>query len=180
MIYIFTGKGKGKTTAALGVGLRALGADKKVLMIQFLKPGDSSENEVIEKLNNFKVKSFGRRGFFVPEEKLEGNPELKEEGVKAFGEKDEKLVSEALKTAEKKKVNYDILILDEINLALYYNLIKEGKVLDFLDNIESTHVILTGRYCPDSLIEKADLVTEAKEIKHYYNQGQDPIKGIDL
>lgn len=180
MIYVFTGEGKGKTTAALGVGLRALGTDKKVLMIQFLKPGDSSENEVIEKLDNFKVKSFGRRGFFVPEKKLEENPELKDEGVRAFGEKDEDLILEGLKTAEKKKADYDILILDEINLALHYNLIKEGRVLKLLDDIESTHVILTGRHCPDSLIEKADLVTRNKEVKHYYNQGQNPVKGIDL
>lgn len=180
MIYVFTGKGKGKTTAALGVGLRAIGAEKKVLMVQFLKPGDSSEKEAIKKLDSFTIKSFGREGFFVSESELEENPELKEEGVKAFQEKDKKLMREGLKFAQKQKEKYDVMILDEINLVLRYNLIKEKKVLNFLESIENTHLILTGRYCPEFIKEEADLITKAKEIKHYYNQGREPIKGIDL
>lgn len=180
MIYVFTGKGKGKTTAALGVGLRAIGAEKKVLMVQFLKPGDSSEKEVIEKLNNFTVKSFGREGFFVSKEQLEKNPELKEEGVEAFQEKDKELMQEGLKFAQKQREEYDVMILDEINLTLRYNLIKEEKILNFLESVEDTHLILTGRHCPESVEEEADLVTKAKEVKHYYNKGHEPIKGIDL
>ncbi|MEF8846819.1 MAG: cob(I)yrinic acid a,c-diamide adenosyltransferase [Candidatus Paceibacterota bacterium] len=179
-IYVFTGRGKGKTTAALGVGLRALGADKKVLMIQFLKPGDSSEREVIKKINNFDIKSLGREGFFLPKSKLEKNPELKEKGIEAFKEKDKEIVLEGLEVAKKKSSDYDIIILDEINLALHYDLIEEGKVLNLLDNIGEAHLILTGRYCPDSIINKADLVTKTEEIKHYYNKGHKPIKGIDL
>lgn len=177
MIYVFTGKGKGKTTAALGIGLRALGAGKKVLMIQFLKSGDSSEAKLIEKLNNFDIKSFGREGFFLPNSKLEENPSL--EGVEAFKEKDEEIALQGLKVAEQEKDKYDIIILDEINLVLHYNLIEEEKVLDFLDSVNN-HVILTGRYCSDSIIEKADLVSNIEEVKHYYQQGHEPIKGIDL
>lgn len=180
MIYVFTGNGKGKTTAALGIGLRAVGAGKKVLMIQFLKPGNSSENKVIEKMDNFVVKSFGREGFFVPQSKLEENPELKQQQVKAFEAEDRERAERGLRIADQRKDEYQVVILDEINLALHYNLLKEEKVLNFLRGVNDTHLILTGRYCPGSVKEEADLVTDCKEVKHYYHQGQGPIKGIDL
>lgn len=180
MIYVFTGDGKGKTTAALGVGLRAIGAGKKVLMIQFLKPGDSSESKILSELNNFELKSFGREGFFVSESQLKENPELEEQGVKTFEKKDKELAQKGLSTAQKSLGNYDVIILDEINLAMRYNLIEQEQILKFLNKVDNTHIILTGRDCPEQVASKADLVTECKEVKHYYHQGHEPVKGIDL
>jgi cob(I)alamin adenosyltransferase len=93
------------------------------------------------------------------------------------------LARKALQQARKALIsgNYDIVILDEICVALYYNLLKLEEVLHFLSNIPGhIEIILTGRYCPKELLEKADLVTEMKEIKHYYQKGVSARKGIEL
>jgi cob(I)alamin adenosyltransferase len=176
MIFVFTGKGKGKTTAALGMGIRALGAGKKVLMIQFLKSGSSSENKVIDQLEGFDRKSFGRKGFFLPESQL--TEKLKAEGVKSLKKKDKNLARKGFKIAKNSVQEYDLLILDEINLALRYNLLNLDSVIEFLREVE-TDLVLTGRYCPKEIIEASDLTTEMKEIKHYYNQGYFSKKGIE-
>lgn len=181
MIYVFTGDGKGKTSAALGIGLRMVGSGQKVLLIQFLKTNLSSENSALEKIDNFDVKSFGRPGFFLPLEMIDKHPELRAEGVSPFESKDFELAQEALLFSQQQSSNYDLLILDEINVAVYFHLVHESEVLDFLDKVKkSCHIILTGRQCSQEIIERADLVTNFQEIKHYYQKNIKAIKGIDF
>jgi len=168
MLQIYTGDAKGKTTAALGLGLRAIGADKKVLLIQFLKDGQSSEIEVIKKIKNFEVKIFGRKGF-VSKNKL-----LK---------KDFNLASQGFNFAQKaiKSKKYDLIILDEMNMVNYFGLIKVKDILELIKKIPSkTELVLTGRNASKKLIQVADLVTEMKEIKHYYTKAIKPRKGIEF
>lgn len=183
MIYVFTGNGKGKTTSAIGMGIRAVGARKKVLMIQFLKSkGLTSENRVIKKIKNFKIKSFGQKGFFLPQSELEKKPELKRKGVKALSEKDLELFKRGFSLVKKaaKSKKYQLLILDEITLALKFGLITQKEIEGFLKkHKEKVDIVLTGRYCPKELIKIADLVTEMKEVKHYYQKGKGARKGIE-
>lgn len=162
MIYVFTGNGKGKTTSAVGMGMRAVGAGSKVLMIQFLKTGDSSENRAIKKIKNFKIRSFGRPGF---------GP---------YGDKDFLLAKKGWDFLKKEagKGKYHLIILDEINLVLKFKLLAFKDVLTFLKSRgKKIDVVLTGRYCPKEIIDMADLVTEFKEIKHYFKKGIKAKKG---
>lgn len=182
MIYVFTGDGKGKTTAAIGMGLRAVGADKEVLMVRFLKgSGVSSEEKIIGEIENFSLKSFGRKGFFLPKSELEKNPELKEKGVKPLSEKDKELFDEGISFA-KDAINedkYDLIILDEIFLGLEFGLIEEENLIDFLEKHKDLDIALTGRHAPEDFFRFADLVTEMKEVKHPYQEGKQARKGID-
>lgn len=164
MIYVFTGNGKGKTISALGMGLRAAGAGKKVLMVQFLKTGTSSEIKAIKKISNFQTKSFGRTGF---------GP---------YSEKDSRLAKLgflfAKKAAQSKK--YSLLLLDEINIAAHFKLIEVKETIEFLRKYgKNLDIVLTGRYCPEEIIKIADLVTELKEIKHYFKKGIIAKRGIE-
>jgi cob(I)alamin adenosyltransferase len=168
LVQVYTGNGKGKTTAAFGLALRAIGRGLKVYVIQFIKGGfDYGELYVVDKLPNLTLKAFGR-GKFVTE--------------KPAGKEDVELAEEALALAEEvvKSGEYDIVILDEINVALNLKLIEIGKVLELVKN-KPKHVelILTGRYAPNEIIEAADLVTEMKEVKHPFNKGFQARKGIE-
>jgi cob(I)alamin adenosyltransferase len=184
MIYILTGNGKGKTTAAIGMGIRAAGAGKKVLMIRFLKPeGGSSEDKVIKEIANFDLKSFGRSGFFLPPSDLEKSPALKKQGIRPLDKIDAKLAEQGLSLAqEKAKLGAcQFLILDEICVALKFRLLDQEKVLNFLRSYrESLDLVLTGRDCPAKIIKEADLVTSLEEKKHYYQKGYQPRKGIEF
>jgi cob(I)alamin adenosyltransferase len=181
MIYVFTGNGKGKTSAALGAGLRMIGAGKKVFLVQFLKASISSENWAIKKIENFEIRSFGRQGFFLPQKTIEKYPKLKEKGVKSFDKQDIKLAKEALACAKKNSHDYDLLILDEVNIAIHFKLIQVSELLKFLERTKKhCHIILTGRQCPQEIIEKADLVTDFQEVKHYYQKNISAIRGIDF
>ncbi|MCX7759909.1 MAG: cob(I)yrinic acid a,c-diamide adenosyltransferase [Hydrogenothermaceae bacterium] len=180
MIYIFTGNGKGKTTAAIGTGIRAVGAGKKVLMIQFMKDKTlSSEANVLDKIENFVLKSFGRRGFYLPKKMLQENPELLKKGVRPLEEEDKNLAKEALKFAKDNLRNFDLIILDEICVAIYFELLEIEEVTDLLSN-EGKHFILTGRNCPEKIVDLSDLVTEMVEIKHPYEKGVKAVKGLDF
>jgi len=168
IVQVYTGNGKGKTSAAFGLALRAIGRGLKVYVIQFIKGGfNYGELYIVDKLPNLELKAFGR-GKFVTE--------------KPPGKEDVELAEKALALAEKvvKSGEYDIVILDEINVALNLKLIKIGKVLELIRN-KPKHVelILTGRYAPDEIIEAADLVTEMREVKHPYNKGFQARKGIE-
>jgi cob(I)alamin adenosyltransferase len=168
LVQVYTGNGKGKTSAAFGIALRAIGRGLKVYIIQFIKGGfDYGELYVVDKLPNLKLKAFGR-GKFVTQRPAE--------------KEDVKLAEEALILAEEvvKSGEYDIVILDEINVALNLKLIKTKKVLELMKN-KPKHVelILTGRYAPNEMIEAADLVTEMKEVKHPFNKGFQARKGIE-
>lgn len=164
MIFVFTGNGKGKTTSALGMALRAAGAGKKVLMVQFLKDGSSSEVKAIEKVDNFEIRSFGRPGF---------GP---------YSEKDFQLAKLGFIFAKKEAESqrYSLLMLDEINVALKFKLIDLKEAIAFLKEYgKKLDVILTGRYCPKEILKIADSATEFKELKHYFNKGVKARKGIE-
>ncbi len=172
MLYIFTGNGKGKTTAALGQAMRAVGEGKKVLMVQFIKgPWKSGEDFLAKGLEpNFKLVKMGK-GFVG----IMGDTLPREEHEKA--------AEDALKYA-RQKINsgkWDILILDEVNNAVSLNLISKEKVLEFVDYAEKKleHLILTGRDAPPEFIDRADLVTEMKDIKHPYDKGIKGKRGLE-
>lgn len=165
MIYVLTGRGKGKTTSAMGMALRAVGAGRKVLMVQFLKDGNSSELKAIKKIKNFDVKYFGRQGF---------GP---------YSAKDTRLAKSGFIFAEKsaKSGKCGLLILDEINVALKLKLIGLPEAIDFLKKYgRKLDVVLTGRYCPEEIIGMADLATEFKEVKHYFKKSVKARKGIEF
>lgn len=170
-VHIYTGNGKGKTTAALGLGLRALGYGKKVAIVQFLKGRVVGEHLLKEKLGeNFTIDNFGRK------ELIFDRGELKKtdyEEAKNAMERAEKFIKEGV----------NVLVLDEINIALYFNLLEIDEVVRFIDKAKYSPtldvLILTGRKAPEQLINKADLVTEMKEIKHPYAHGQIAKKGIE-
>lgn len=162
MFQIYTGNGKGKTTASIGLGLRAVGAGKKVLMIQFLKTEHTSEVKAIRKYlkNRFIIKSFGRKGF--------PNPQT------GFTKQDFDLADKALKLAKKAVLsrNYDLIILDEINVAVDYGLIKLKDALNLIKILPTNkNLVFTGRYAKKQIMNCADLISEAREIKHPYKKG---------
>ncbi|HOV79116.1 MAG TPA: cob(I)yrinic acid a,c-diamide adenosyltransferase [Bacillota bacterium] len=171
LILVNTGNGKGKTTAALGMGLRAWGQGMKVLVLQFIKGGwKYGELKAAEKLApGFEIRQMGE-GFI----KGPGDKEL-DEHRQAAGE-----ALEAART-EIASGKYDLIILDEILYAIHYGLVALDDVLALLDGKpEELHLVLTGRNAPPEIIEKADLVTEMKEIKHPFTSGIAAQKGIEF
>jgi len=165
-IHIYTGNGKGKTTAALGLAMRAVCAGKKVYMGQFVKGMKYSEVKAQEYLPNFHIEQLGR-SCFIEKAPTQEDIDLAVKGLTKC--------NNILRNGE-----YDVVILDEINIALYFKLFSVEYVLDMLRNKrENVEVILTGRYAPQELIDIADLVTEMKEIKHYYAKGIMARKGIE-
>lgn len=168
MIHVYIGHGKGKTTAAMGLGLRALGAGQKVLLIQFLKDGTSSELKIIKRIKNFDLKIFGKKGFIEKNKLSKKDYDLARQGFN--------FVQKAIKDNK-----YDLIILDEINLANYFGLIKTQEILDLIKKTPSkTELILTGRNPSKRIIQQADLVTEMKQIKHYFKKGIKARKGIEF
>ncbi len=165
-IQIYTGNGKGKTTAALGLSLRAACAGKKVFFGQFTKGMKYSELNAVKYLPNFNLEQFGG-DHFIFNKPTKADIKLAEKGLKR--------AEEVLTSGE-----YDVVVLDEINIALFYELFSVEQVIEMLDKRhEKVEVILTGRYANEKLIEKADLVTEMKEIKHYYTIGVPAREGIE-
>lgn len=170
-VQIYTGNGKGKTTAAVGLGVRAAGDGYSVFMVQFLKSGSTGELESIKKLEpNFKIFRFEKkRGFFWTlndEEKAELKLEIQE----AY-----KFCLETLKNNK-----CDILIMDEIMGALSNELVSKEQVLQLMDDKpNNVELILTGRNVPEEIVDRADLVTEMREIKHYFSKGVPAREGIE-
>ncbi|MHC1705145.1 MAG: cob(I)yrinic acid a,c-diamide adenosyltransferase [Tenuifilaceae bacterium] len=167
-IHLYTGNGKGKTTAALGLALRAIGAGQQVFIAQFVKGMPYSEILSIKKyLPGITLLQYGLDCFIV-NEPTDKDIEAARKGLLEVSE----IIASNL---------YDMVILDEICIALYYKLFSLNEVIDLLKSKpEPTELVLTGRYAPAQLIEIADLVTEMKEIKHYYNQGIEARKGIEF
>jgi cob(I)alamin adenosyltransferase len=168
LIIVYTGNGKGKTTAALGAALRALGHGKKVHIAYFMKgPSPYGEQVTMSKLPNITFSKFGRKGFVDPDNVTSKD---QEEAYKSLLAAQEAVLSG----------NYGLVILDEINIAVAWNLLEVEAVINLIDNKPSNvDIILTGRYADQLLIAKADLVTEMLEIKHPYAQGTGAKKGID-
>jgi cob(I)alamin adenosyltransferase len=154
-VYLFTGTGAGKTTNALGLALRSIGHQHKVIMVQFLKWWRNTGEFKVQKMLSpyYEIYLFGRKGWI---------------GLGNLGDEDRKLAEKALKFAEKvaKEKKPALLILDEINLALYCNLLDLREVLRFLDEVpKGTDVVLTGRFAPKELQDRADFVNEVKDVK---------------
>jgi cob(I)alamin adenosyltransferase len=167
LIQIYTGNGKGKTTACLGLALRAQGAGLKVFIGQFIKRGHYSELAAIKKLPNIKVNQFGREGFIVNKATAKDLALAKNGLNKVAG-----IIA---------KKTYDLIILDEINVAIRLKLIKLKEILELIKSIpQETELILTGRYAHPRLLKIADLVSEIKERKHYFKKGKKARKGIEF
>lgn len=167
-IHVYTGNGKGKTTAAFGLSLRAAGAGKKVFFAQFVKGKIYSEIEAVQKyLPQITVKQYGLDCFIY------NQPEQKDIDAALIGLHEVELIIE--------QGLYNIVVLDEANIALYYKLFTVNQLLQILDKKHpETEIIITGRYAPTQIIDKADLVTEMREIKHYYNNGVQARQGIEF
>lgn len=165
MVQVYTGNGKGKTTAAIGIAVRARGAGIKVFMAQFVKSSKCSESKVLARLG-VRVKQYGS-GF------IKGRPDQRalERGRTGLVE-----VTKALRSGR-----YGLVILDEANVAVKYG------VLDFKDLLrvitkrqKDVEVVITGRYAHPKVLKAADLVTEMKEVKHYYKKGLKARRGIEF
>ena len=169
-IQVYTGSGKGKTTAAIGLALRAAGRSKSTYIAQFLKKGEYGEILAIEKfLAGFiTLQQFGLPDFH---HQSQGVTEEERKAAQAGVEAVKKVLAEN---------KYDVVILDEVNLLLHFKIIEEAVILDLIDNKPGqVELILTGRFAPESIIKRADLVTEMKEIKHYYQRGIQARDGIE-
>ena len=166
-IHVYTGNGKGKTTAAFGLALRAVGAGMKVFIGQFVKGKTYNENIAIARyLKNITVQQFGLGCFIV------NTPT--DDDIRAAGKGLDKM-SKIIEAGE-----HNLVIMDEVNIALYYKLIDVNQLIDIMKNKpDHIELVLTGRYAPQEIINIADLVTEMKEVKHYYQQGIEARKGIE-
>ena len=166
-VQIYTGNGKGKTTASLGLALRAAGAGFKVFIAQFLKQGDYSEIKALSKFKDeITVEQYGL-GRFV---KGEPSPEDIEAGKRGY----ERLI-EILK-----KGAHDLVIAEEANVAVMCKLFSEDELINLIDaKPDEIELVITGRGATQRVIDKADLVTEMQEIKHYYKQGVMARVGIE-
>jgi cob(I)alamin adenosyltransferase len=172
LVVVYTGKGKGKTTAALGMVLRAVGHGYKVGMIQFIKGewyyGELTSSKRLEPEFEMIAAGKGFVGIIDDDHPIEEHQKAAREAVE--------LVREKLASGQ-----YDVMILDEINYAVNLNLISVDDVLDIIaTRPEKTTLVLTGNHAHERVIEAADLVTEMKEVKHPYKKGIKAKKGIDF
>jgi len=175
-IQVYTGYGKGKTTAALGLAVRALGRGKKVAIVYFDKGGDHyGERRILEKLkaDHLEYVATGRERFNARTRTFRFGVE---EGDRQEAERGLKLVEEYFK-----KASVDLLILDEINSTIALGMLNLGKFLEVLaKKPEQMEVVLTGRDAPEEILKRADLVTEMKLVKHYFYQGVEAREGIEF
>lgn len=175
LILVNTGNGKGKTTAALGVVLRAVGQGLKVLILQFIKSGNGyGELEGLKRLGDaVTIKSMGKG--FIYYKRDEVSPEELKTHKTAAQEAWQTLVDEV--NSDK----WDLIVMDEINNAINYNLISVDEVVHMLRNKpKRLHLILTGRYAKPEIIDLADTVTEMNVVKHAYQNGIKAAKGIEF
>jgi cob(I)alamin adenosyltransferase len=168
-IQIYTGNGKGKTTAAIGQAVRAAGFGLKTYIVQFMKEFPYNELNSLKHLKEWiTIEQFGGDEFVYKKE-----PPGKNEIDKAH---------RGLAAAKAKMLSgkYDIIILDEVCVSIFFGLFSDEEILTFIkQKPENVELILTGRYCPEKLLDKADLVTEMNEVKHYYQEGVMSRKGIE-
>lgn len=186
---VYTGDGKGKTTAALGLAVRAVGWGLRVLMIQFMKQWGYGEHRAAQRLSpEFEIIQVGTPYFVAREDDLD--PGVLEEirgEVKVFppGHPPDELVQQAergILHAERAFENgsADVIILDEINMAAHFGLIPVQRILGLISSRpRGVELVLTGRRAPQEIIDAADLVTEMREIKHYWSQGLHARRGIE-
>ena len=169
LIQVYTGGGKGKTTAAWGQALRAVGRGWKVAIVEFLKPQSSGERLAAERLGpNLAV--FGETRPFDPRIDQRESAELREDSRRNF-----QIAKDLVLSGE-----WDMVVLDEINVVLYYDFVRREEMLDlFARRPEGVEIVLTGRYAPDWLVDAAHLVTEMGAVKHPVEHGLGARKGIE-
>jgi|SRR3989338_222695 len=193
LVQIFTGNGKGKTTSSLGLCLRAIGQGFNAYVIQFLKSGDTGELFSVKKyLPNMTIVQFGRQALLEKQTRVfefSGKEEIKARGPKSgkyfYFPPDADEAEPCRRALEHaftivKSGEYNIVVLDEVNCALSKNLIEISEVIRLIDE-KPKHVelILTGRNVPKEIIEKSDLVSEVREIKHPWHKGVLARRGIE-
>ncbi|OPX85149.1 MAG: Cob(I)yrinic acid a,c-diamide adenosyltransferase [Pelotomaculum sp. PtaB.Bin104] len=171
LLLVFTGDGKGKTTAALGMALRAWGQGMKVLIVQFIKSSiwQSGEQKAAEKLGSgLTIRSTGMGFVYEVDGDFDRHRQAAQEALGLAG-------------SEISYGKYDLVILDEIFYAINCGLISLDDVLGLVDRKqEHVHLVLTGRNAPQEVIERADLVTEMRDIKHHFSRGIKAQKGIEF
>lgn len=166
-VQVYTGNGKGKSTAAFGLAMRAVGAGKKIFIGQFLKSKHYSELDSIGKMTDVVTMLQFGMGCFIFEKPKQEDTDAARAGLQK--------AKEAILSNE-----YDVVILDEANIAVHYNLFTVNELIEVIKlRNPSCEVIVTGRYAKQELIDFADLVTEMREIKHYYQQGVEARVGIE-
>jgi cob(I)alamin adenosyltransferase len=166
-VQVYTGNGKGKTTAALGLALRAAGAGLPVLIAQFVKGMKYAELDGLERYSDLiTLRQYGRN-CFIYQKPQEEDISAAREGLR---EVKEMIFSDL----------YPVAILDEANIAVYFNLFLVEDLLELIDKRPSgVELVITGRNAHPKVVERADLVTEMREVKHYYTQGVSARKGIE-
>lgn len=165
-IQLYTGNGKGKTTAALGLSLRAVGANKRVLFAQFVKGRHYSELNSLARFPEIEIRQYGLDCFIE----------------KAPTELDVKVAKKGLEEVAEAIIQhkYDVIVMDEVCIALYYHLFEIEELVSILhQKPDEMELVLTGRYAPAELYDIADLVTEMREYKHYYQRGIQAREGIE-
>ena len=170
LISVLTGNGKGKTSAAFGMALRAAGQGMRVLILQFMKKRkDTGEIKAMDKMElPITIRQFGRRVFFKTRTCEPMDIHMAHKGLEAF--------LEAMESG-----SYDLIILDEINMAVDFELLKLEEVMEAIaKKPDQLHLILTGRNAKEAILEIADCVTEMKEIKHHYNKGIEAQRGVEF
>lgn len=167
MIQVYTGNGKGKTTAALGLALRAAGAGFQVYVAQFIKGRHYSEHKSLKKIKNITLEQCGR-GCFIKNQPGPKDIALAKAGLKKVG----KAIAQKC---------YRLIILDEVNLALKLGLLDIEEVLDIIKKApRKTELVLTGRYASPAILKIADLVSDIREVKHYYQKGIRARRGMEF
>jgi cob(I)alamin adenosyltransferase len=168
-VQVYTGNGKGKSTAAIGQAVRAAGHGLKTYMLQLMKDYPYGEIESLNNFNDLIEVDQVCSDDWVFDKKLPGEDE-KIKALNALNDAKEKMLSG----------KYNLVILDEAIVSIYFKLIGEEIIIDFIKSKpDCVELILTGRYCPENIIKLADLVTEMTEVKHYYKRGVLSRKGIE-
>ncbi|MBS3816591.1 MAG: cob(I)yrinic acid a,c-diamide adenosyltransferase [Candidatus Thermoplasmatota archaeon] len=168
LVQVYTGDGKGKTTAALGLAVRAAGRDLDIFIGQFMKSGNYGEHIALRRLqDHIRIEQFGDGDFQLKGEPSEKQVKKAKEGLRKIRE-------------EMKSRDHDMIIADEMCVAHHFDLLSLESIIELLsDKPEEVELIFTGRKAPDEVIERADLVTEMKEIKHPYQKGIEAREGIE-
>ena len=190
LVYVFTGEGKGKTSAALGVGVRAALSGMKVAMVCWYKEArwPISELGLPKRIPNFKIFLAGK-GFYIQDSRFKmQDSRIKKAPLLGGGQavdddsldEHQKAARAALEKARELLQKVDILILDEVNNAIKDGLVDLNDVIDLLTHRGKTHLVLTGRGADRKIISMADLVTEMKKVKHPFDLGQKAVKGLDF
>jgi cob(I)alamin adenosyltransferase len=166
-VHVYTGDGKGKTTAALGLSIRAAGAGLRVFIAQFIKADEYSEIKALKRFSDLiTVEQFGLGGF------IGGNPSS---GDIEAAQKGVARVKEIISSGK-----YDVVVLDEANIAVKYKLFSEQDLLDIIDaKSKNIELVITGRDAAAKIMDKADLVTQMKAVKHYFQNGVEARVGIE-